>query len=386
MMQWSCPHCRTQLTTSEDHLGSGWSFSRCAHCNGYSLIRKTEINVIRVDKAPPGEKIIPSHPYFSKPEEIESPSISPSPSPATSTLALGSTPLTSSPLTPSPLTPDPTPHPSELAKRLNEKTQSKLSPPPFTPSNSIPSLSNTQAVHPTTQMSPTLKENIHSLNPSLPESSAARTLEAPPRLESQKTQHTTPPHSPSAALSSSIHPRPQDLILKNPALEETRALSQITLNISGTQFPNRDSRSQTQPTHPLFSHPPSSSSRSYTHTVLAIIGILTGGFVVMNQRNIILHDAHLEEVMTDEVKQTALAPVASSEQHKKWIETQKELLNAHEGPGSHFPVITQLAPYTLYEVQDIQNSWIKVGLDHLPPELHTKSAWVPAQQVHFKNE
>src|SRR3954447_22657544 len=57
-MQWCCPHCGIHLTVSDGTLGTGWSFSRCYKCGGFALIRKAEINVIKVDKAPPGEKVI----------------------------------------------------------------------------------------------------------------------------------------------------------------------------------------------------------------------------------------------------------------------------------------------------------------------------------------
>jgi hypothetical protein len=39
-------------------MGTGWSFSKCYKCGGFALIRRTEINIIKVDKAPPGEKIL----------------------------------------------------------------------------------------------------------------------------------------------------------------------------------------------------------------------------------------------------------------------------------------------------------------------------------------
>ncbi len=57
-MQWNCPHCGIFLIIPAQSLGTGWSFSRCCKCSGFALIRRAEINVIKVDKAPPGEKII----------------------------------------------------------------------------------------------------------------------------------------------------------------------------------------------------------------------------------------------------------------------------------------------------------------------------------------
>jgi hypothetical protein len=57
-MQWSCPHCGTRLGLSDIQINHGWSFSQCYKCAGFALIRKAEINVIKVDKAPPGEKVL----------------------------------------------------------------------------------------------------------------------------------------------------------------------------------------------------------------------------------------------------------------------------------------------------------------------------------------
>src|SRR4051812_36345995 len=57
-MHWCCPHCGISLTVSEETLGTGWSFSRCYKCGGFALIRRAEVNIIKVDKAPPGERVI----------------------------------------------------------------------------------------------------------------------------------------------------------------------------------------------------------------------------------------------------------------------------------------------------------------------------------------
>jgi hypothetical protein len=59
-MRWSCPHCGINLTVADDKIGSGWSFSRCYKCAGYALIRKSEINLIKVHGAPAGEKVLPT--------------------------------------------------------------------------------------------------------------------------------------------------------------------------------------------------------------------------------------------------------------------------------------------------------------------------------------
>jgi len=57
-MRWSCPHCGVALAIGDEKLGTGWSFSRCYKCGGFALIRRAEVNIIKVDKAPPGEQVL----------------------------------------------------------------------------------------------------------------------------------------------------------------------------------------------------------------------------------------------------------------------------------------------------------------------------------------
>jgi hypothetical protein len=57
-MRWSCPHCGTNLGVTDERLGTGWSFSRCFKCAGYALIRRAEVNVIKVHGAPSGERVL----------------------------------------------------------------------------------------------------------------------------------------------------------------------------------------------------------------------------------------------------------------------------------------------------------------------------------------
>ncbi len=62
-MQWSCPYCNVTLSVAGEKIGPGWSFCRCYKCSGFALVRKSEINIIKVDKAPPGEKILLPQPF-----------------------------------------------------------------------------------------------------------------------------------------------------------------------------------------------------------------------------------------------------------------------------------------------------------------------------------
>lgn len=57
-MRWSCPHCGVNLAVADEKLGAGWSFSRCYKCGGFALVRRAEVNLVKVDRAPAGEQIL----------------------------------------------------------------------------------------------------------------------------------------------------------------------------------------------------------------------------------------------------------------------------------------------------------------------------------------
>ena len=59
-MRWNCPHCGTALAVSDDKLTASWSFSKCFQCNGYALVRRSDLNMIRIDQVPQGQAIIQS--------------------------------------------------------------------------------------------------------------------------------------------------------------------------------------------------------------------------------------------------------------------------------------------------------------------------------------
>jgi hypothetical protein len=65
-MRWNCPHCLTALAMANEKMPDQWSFSRCYQCQGYALVRKDAKNIIKVDGAPAGERIL-------LPEEREQP-------------------------------------------------------------------------------------------------------------------------------------------------------------------------------------------------------------------------------------------------------------------------------------------------------------------------
>lgn len=58
-MRWNCPHCGTALSVPKEKLTASWSFSKCAPCGGYSLVRRSDLNMIRIDQAPPkGQEVL----------------------------------------------------------------------------------------------------------------------------------------------------------------------------------------------------------------------------------------------------------------------------------------------------------------------------------------
>lgn len=61
-MRWNCPHCQTSLTASDEQLSPNWLFSRCFHCGGNFLVRRPEVNVVKVDRVPEGERVLAAGP------------------------------------------------------------------------------------------------------------------------------------------------------------------------------------------------------------------------------------------------------------------------------------------------------------------------------------
>jgi len=65
-MRWNCPHCSVPLAVADDKVGTSLTFSRCYKCGGFAMIKRSEINLIKVDRAPMGERVL-------LPEQHESP-------------------------------------------------------------------------------------------------------------------------------------------------------------------------------------------------------------------------------------------------------------------------------------------------------------------------
>ncbi|MCC7441352.1 MAG: SH3 domain-containing protein [Bdellovibrionales bacterium] len=61
-MRWNCPHCSIELYLDDARVGNGWSFARCYSCAGFSLVRKSNVNTIRIDQAPTPETILQPQP------------------------------------------------------------------------------------------------------------------------------------------------------------------------------------------------------------------------------------------------------------------------------------------------------------------------------------
>jgi len=57
-MKWNCPHCGAGLSINDEKVTLGWSFSRCYACGGFALIKKADINVIKIDRAPLSEPVL----------------------------------------------------------------------------------------------------------------------------------------------------------------------------------------------------------------------------------------------------------------------------------------------------------------------------------------
>ena len=51
-MRWNCPHCSVALSVADDSLNSGWSYAKCFNCSGFAMVRRTDVNLIKMPQAP----------------------------------------------------------------------------------------------------------------------------------------------------------------------------------------------------------------------------------------------------------------------------------------------------------------------------------------------
>lgn len=87
-MRWNCPHCQAALEVEDQQLQVGWNFSRCSSCRGHSMVRRTEVNVVRLDHAPgTGETVISSRPWIAPQERVF---VTPPPPPSAAMMATSS--------------------------------------------------------------------------------------------------------------------------------------------------------------------------------------------------------------------------------------------------------------------------------------------------------
>ncbi len=50
-MRWNCPHCGVALAVADEKLGTGWQFSKCYKCAGIAMVRRSNVNLIKVDRS-----------------------------------------------------------------------------------------------------------------------------------------------------------------------------------------------------------------------------------------------------------------------------------------------------------------------------------------------
>ena len=401
MLHWNCPHCGIKLIVSQEYLGTGWSFSRCAQCTGYCLIRRTEINVIRVDKAPPGEKIIPSHiepqhphphpyphPYPHRTSQTQLNTHQtlhlplPYPQNQASTLyASGATETCLSP-TPQPLKTDTTQEasPQRVASSPSSLTQQSN---PFDSSAAKGSELHSPSTAPPQTSSRSVSQIAHEL-----QEKTKNIPQPPPPPNTSSHPHqqrglcSQPDLAPLNEHSLTSVPRPtqSDESESNPILQTPlQPLSETTLSISGAALPELQS---------VASHPaqlPTQRSPLLFSGALAIL--IAGGYIIATQKQLDWRSDQESVIVSDQVKETALAPIpnqdpSADQQH---IETQAELVHTYSGPGLNFPVIYELAPHSTYKVLEVHESWVKINLEHLSNSLNIKSGWVPTEKIKVKS-
>jgi hypothetical protein len=315
-MQWSCPHCGINLAVSDETLNSGWSFSRCYKCGGFALVRKTEINVIKVDKAPPGERII-------LPEASGDPSRGLMNEAATQRLAQHK--ANSKPTSTPPKKPDSIPSTGQLTQQGS-----------FPPA----ALSNPN--------SPLFK-----LPDPLPDLSSGRTK--------AKTIPAGITFASILAVGSGIYLFVQGQVLwqkvkESSASRTEKALQQKVIS----QFPASISSHEKQE---IVSPPGLLDNENFGHAETVA--------VVSQKQN--------SPLITDRVQQRAMAPAKDNTAEKGakpsiLVKLKGKAANFHSGPGMNFPITGSLAAEVRYQVLDWNDRWLKVTSQSA--SLASDSGWV----------
>lgn len=340
-MQWNCPHCGTKLTIADDALGSGWSFSRCYKCAGFALIRKAEINVIKVDKAPPGENIILPEATLS-PTQTQSQILS-SGHPVAQAMGLISENAT-----------------RNLAKHIEPET-SQQSMPPAMPS-AIPPMMNASGTKPGTL--PPNHQVIHQA--ARPGSQAKMDLHLPdplPEIPFKPRKKITLPVGIVAASVLAIVSGIYFYLQAQTLWEKARSSAPVPIQKSedhAALLPNTQA--------PELMNLPAAPFAPVVPIAAATPPQLSAAPLAA------------QRVITDQIQETATAPMKNVEAPRDArlvVQVRARRASVHTGPGMEYPVIGTVNGEDRYSVIDWSDRWFKLQIQNSKTlRTATNSGWV----------
>lgn len=314
-MQWNCPHCGVTLAVADETLGTGWSFSRCYKCGGFALIRKSEINIIKVDKAPPGERII-------LPEASKNPSIA----------LMGKEAS------------------QKLAKHMNQKisksettensNSSNTSPPPFL--NSQKKIDLSEMGSNLENKTSKLFENIPDPLPEIPEDDNTRMI----------------PYG-IAATACLVLLSGSYLFIQGQSLyKKTHILNVNEEELSGKQIQSA--------THQINTETNSNGVEK------KLVAALTPPIVIDQVQQSAMAPLKLNQELNSpgEVGQTPLQKnnLTSSNDLKPqpistlFVRVRLKKVNLHSGPGMSYPIVGSATPEYIFNVSDWSERWFQISL------------------------
>lgn len=355
-MQWNCPHCGTKLSISDDTLGSGWSFSRCYKCAGFALIRKAEINVIKVDKAPPGENII-------LPEASPSPNQGLISESATRNLAKHMSP--------------------EAIARMNEANAQSSNPVPTAPAAEAQVQAISHAVAQTiAQVNSQAPSKNLATNSALPSSRPRapemefRLPDPLPEISFKPRKKITLPIGIVAASVLAIVSGIYFYLQAQTLWEKTR--SSATDGLSNA--PKNPRAPGSEDDHAALSKPIRTLevATSTNAPMAPLVQVQPAA-----PESITLAAAAPQRIITDQIQETATAPMKNLEKNleprdsRLLVQVRARRASVHTGPGMEYPVIGTVSADSRYSVIDWSDRWFKLQIRNAKTVASAESAgWV----------
>jgi hypothetical protein len=324
------------LSVSEDTLGTGWSFSRCYKCGGFALIRRAEINIIKVDKAPPGERVI-------LPEASKDPTTAMLSEDATQKLA------------------------RHMAFKPQKSEKAPVQPPP--PPQYAVQNPNLQARHTNVAGPSTFPQTLQAASSArFPDPLPDTPVEAP----RSKAIPVGIALTATMAITSGVYLYMQSQALWHKArdmVKESTRENKISKASSSTQNPESvaptlEKSLTVEQAHPLTASNTSDSNQTgqMAPARTTFTGMVPHDLHQENQAHASTSSLSSFQAGSKQVGETTTPKTSafSLPSHAFMVKVRLSRANLHSGPGAEFPVVGEATPNLQYLVSDWNNRWFRL--------------------------